>query len=346
MPKFAFGFRENPTTAAYRNPAMGGSRVALEGNPIRAVSFFSGCGGLDLGILGGFKYLGELYPALPFEIIAAYDNDARAVDTYKLNITDHAEACDLVEADIASFPAADVLLGGFPCQDFSTSGPKVGLEGKRGRLYRVMIEYMKAHRPKLVVGENVPGLERLQDGKILETILSDLTETGYRFKVWNLTCPDYGLPQSRRRLILVGVRDDLPMHPIAPEPTHFMSYRSIDDAIKDLESVTDESVTNQSQYFVATAATAGGGQGDHVSKRGELAYTVRANAKARIHFHYSLPRRLTVRECARLQSFPDEFVFPHAAMNNMTQIGNAVPPIVGHHVGRSLVAYFRKFNLV
>jgi DNA (cytosine-5)-methyltransferase 1 len=120
-----------------------------------------------------------------------------------------------------------------------------------------------------------------------------------------------------------------------------MGHRAIDDALDDLMPITDETVTNQSQYFVATAATKGGGQGDHVSKRGQLAYTVRANAKARIHFHYELPRRLTVRECARLQSFPDHFVFPHSAMNAMTQIGNAVPPIVGYRVAESLLAYFR-----
>ena len=125
-----------------------------------------------------------------------------------------------------------------------------------------------------------------------------------------------------------------------------MGYRSIDAAIDDLKHITDETITNQSQYFVATAATAGAGQGDQISRRGEIAYTVRANAKARIHFHYELPRRLTVRECARLQSFPDEFVFPHSAMNNMLQIGNAVPPIVAHHVGRSIVEFIEKINQI
>jgi DNA (cytosine-5)-methyltransferase 1 len=342
MPQFAFGFRDNPATATYRNPHIGPSPIQFDGPPIRALSMFAGCGGLDLGVLGGFNYLGEHYPALPFEISAAYDIDERAVETYRLNLGGNAEVKDLVDTEPASLPAADVLFGGFPCQDFSTSGPKQGLEGKRGRLYRVLIDYMNAHRPKLVVGENVPGLAKLHNGVILKTILSEFGRAGYRFKVWDLVCPDFGLPQSRRRLILVGVRNDLPGHPVAPVPTHFMAHRSIDDAIDDLIPVSDESITNQSQYFVALAATAGGGQGDHVSQRGELAYTVRANAKARIHFHYELPRRLTVRECARLQSFPDEFVFPHSAMNNMTQIGNAVPPILGNHVGRSLVRYLRE----
>ena len=340
VPEFAFGFRDNPITAQYRNPALGPSAVVLNEKPTRVVSLFSGCGGFDLGLLGGFKYLGEIYDALPFRIDGAYDIDQRAIETYRLNIAADARVADLVDLDPAEIAKCDLLLGGFPCQDFSTSGPKVGLEGKRGRLYRVMASYMKEHQPRVVVAENVIGLARLHEGRILQTILAEFRDAGYRFKVWDLVCPDYGLPQSRRRLFLVGVRDDLDGQPTAPQATHLFSHRSIDDAIEDLKNITDESITNQSQYFVATAATAGGGQGDHISQRGRLAYTVRANAKARIHFHYELERRLTVRECARLQSFPDEFVFPHSAMNNMSQIGNAVPPIVAHQVGTSILKYF------
>jgi DNA (cytosine-5)-methyltransferase 1 len=344
QPKFDFGFRDNPSVAQFRNPLVGPSSVRLVEPPVSAVSLFAGCGGLDFGLLGGFSYLGSRYRALPFEIQCAYDIDERAIDTYLLNIGDHAEVRDLVETDPRELPPAELLLGGFPCQDFSTSGSKEGLEGKRGRLYRVLRDYVEVHRPKMFIAENVPGLARLHGGVILDTIVREFTECGYRVKVWNLVCPDFGLPQSRRRLFVVGVRRDLPAHPQPPQPTHFMAHRSVDDAIDDLMHVTDESIPNQSQYFVATAATAGGGQGDHVSKRGQLAYTVRANAKARIHFHYELPRRLTVRECARLQSFPDEFVFPHSAMNNMMQIGNAVPPIVAHHVGESIWSYFQSLR--
>jgi DNA (cytosine-5)-methyltransferase 1 len=339
MPKFAHGFRENPVTEAYRNPLIGPSAVEFTQPPVTAVSFFAGCGGLDFGLLGGFQYLDELYTALPFDIKAAYDIDAKAIETYKLNISDHAEVRDLVNSKPQDLPHAEILLGGFPCQDFSSCGPKQGLDGTRGRLYRVLIDYMKVHRPLIAVGENVPHLKKMHGGTVLDTIVRELGDIGYRVKVWDLLCPDYGLPQSRRRLFIVCVRDDLPGHPKAPVPSHFMNHRPIEAGIDDLKPITDESVVNQSQYFVATAATAGGGQGDHVSKKGEIAFTVRANAKARIHFHYELPRRLTVRECARLQSFPDEFVFPHAAMNAMLQIGNAVPPIVAHHVGRSLLDY-------
>jgi len=344
-PRFSFGFRDNPVTASYRNPLIDSNPFSFNVRPIRTVSLFSGCGGFDLGILGGFKYLDDFYKPLPFEIAGAYDIDPKAIETYKLNIAERAEVCDLAEKNITTLPQSDLLLGGFPCQDFSSSGLKLGLEGERGRLYRVLVEYMRVHQPKVVIGENVPHFGRMHNGKILQTVLKELEATGYKFKVWDIHCPDFGLPQSRRRLFLVGVRNDIEKHLISPAITYFMGYRPIEVAIDDLKHITDETITNQSQYFVATVATAGAGQGDQVSQRGEIAYTVRANAKARIHFHYELPRRLTVRECARLQSFPDEFVFPHSAMNNMLQIGNAVPPIVAHHVGQSVLEFFENTSL-
>lgn len=301
---------------------------------------FAGCGGLDLGFLGGFRIFGTTYPSLPFTIRAAYDIDQKAVETYNLNFGGHGHCVDLTQVRPSELPKARVLIGGFPCQDFSSCGPKKGLEGKRGRLYEVMVSYMLEHQPEVVIGENVPFLERLQDGRIIETILRDFTATGYTFKVWRLPCAAFGLPQSRTRLFLVGVRNDLQGAPIEPSPPLFAQPRFIDDALDDLIPITDESVANQSQYFVATRATAGAGQGDQKCEAGQISYTIRANAKGRIQFHYALDRRLTVRECARLQSFPDEFVFPHATGPNIMQIGNAVAPMIGHAVATSVAAYF------
>lgn len=341
MPVYTHGLRGSPALAGLRHPNTEGA--SLDGGAA-VMSMFCGCGGMDLGFLGGFRFLGEAYSALPFNIVQAMDIDARSIETYRLNIGDHGVVGDLTTIAATELPGARVLIGGFPCQDFSSSGPKVGFSGERGQLYRVMAEYMRAHRPDMVVGENVPHLATLHEGQYLKTILRDFEDEGYNFTVWNLFAPDYGLSQSRRRLFLIGVRKDLGLPPAAPAPTHKLRHRPIEDAIGDLVSVTDESVTNQSQYFVATKATAGGGQGDHVNRRGELAYCIRANAKARIQFHYELERRLTVRECARLQSFPDEFVFPFAAMSSMTQIGNAVPPILAHHVARAVAEHLARLD--
>ncbi len=317
----------------------GGLRMScnLEKRPKNAysvVSLFAGCGGLDLGFLGGFNYLDVSYEALQFRVIEAHDFNEKAIETYRLNIGEHAAVTDLTAIDVARLPSADVLLGGFPCQDFSSSGKKQGLNGSRGQLYTVMTDYMRTHRPKVVVAENVPHLARLADGEYLRTIVNDFEGAGYNFDVWELYAPDYGISQSRRRLIFFGIRKDLGYPPAPPKPTHANQHLPIEHALHDLVGVEDESVTNQSQYFVATRATSGGGQGDHSNVRGKVAYCIRANAKARIQFHYELDRRLTVRECARLQSFPDQFVFPFSAMINMEQIGNAVPPVLAHHVAK------------
>ena len=230
-------------------------------------------------------------------------------------------------------------MGGFPCQDFSSSGSKNGFSGARGQLYQVLTAYMMHHQPRIVIGENVPHLARLNKGVYLTTIIREFEAQGYRFDVWDLYAPDYGLPQSRRRLFLIGVRNDLSGFPQPPVPTYDNNPVTIRDGLADLETITDETVPNQSQYFVATKATAGGGQGDHTNDPKKVAYCIRANARGRIQFHHHLPRRLTVRECARLQSFPDTFVFPFSTQRNLTLIGNAVPPILGHAIGQSIAAF-------
>lgn len=341
-PIFEYGFKDNPNTKMYVNPTLIQSDKTEA--YINVISLFSGCGGLDLGFLGGFTFLNKEYQALPYRIVGAYDIDEKATQTYALNLSNDVTTVDLTNIDIRSLSPANILLGGFPCQDFSSCGHKKGFKGTRGELYTVMKDYMNIHKPEIVVGENVPFLEKLENGMFLRHIIKEFESVGYMFKVWKIYCPDFGLPQSRTRLFLIGVRSDIKSFPKPPTPELFFKYVSIDQAIGDLLEITDESITNQTQYFVATKATKGAGQGDQKSKKGEIAYTVRANTKARVHFHYSLDRRLTVRECARLQSFPDEFVFPHSASQNIIEIGNAVPPIIGHLIAKQIYE-FMKINL-
>jgi DNA (cytosine-5)-methyltransferase 1 len=293
--------------------------------------------------MGGFRFKGARFKPHPFEIVQAYDIDAKCVETYKQNISHNIQLADLSILGAADAPAADVLIGGFPCQDFSSCGPKKGLNSPRGKLYKALSDYMTIHQPLVVVGENVPHLARMNNGEILRTIKEDLEKTGYRVAVWDLYGPNFGIPQNRSRLFLVCVRNDIHGEPVQPKPT-FKSerYRTIDWAIGDLIRITrHETVPNQSQYFVASRAKNGNGQGDETSKRGQPGYTVRANAKSRVQFHYVLERRLTIRECARLQTFPDTFVFPHSATTNIMQIGNAVPPVLAYRVASSIARFLK-----
>ena len=307
------------------------------------VSYFCGCGGLDLGFRGDFRYHDEDYLRLPFSIKAAYDYEPKCVETYNGYFGEgHAFVKDLSKIDVDSIPAAEVLIGGFPCQEFSSCGPLGGLDSERGRLYQTLIAYMNKHRPAIVVGENVINLERMENGLVLETIKNDLANAGYKVEIWKMFAPEYGVPQRRTRLFLICVRNDIyAVHgfPQMPKPTFAGKHRSIEWAIGDLVDVTDESIPNQSQYFGASRAKKGNGQGDESNKKDLPAYTIRANPKSRVQFHYCLERRLTVRECARIQTFPDDLKFIHAKTASVSQIGNAVPPMLAYVVAKSIADY-------
>lgn len=309
---------------------------------ISVVSFFCGCGGLDLGLRGGFIYKNENIKKLPFDILKAYDNDPKCIETYKKNISNSAEVQDLRNFDPSFMPKADLLIGGFPCQDFATCGPRKGLSSDRGKLYLAMIKYMKHHKPMVVIGENVIGLANIEQGEILDIIKNDLEGVGYHVKVWTLFAPDYGVPQRRTRLIIIAVRNDIDGFPADLKKIYSQnSYRTTRWAIEDLkEGNTD--LPNQKQYFKASRAKKGNGQGDEITPADSPAYTIRANAKSRVQFHYELDRRLTVRECARLQTFPDSFVFPFSATTNIMQIGNAVPPLLANKIAKNVYKFMER----
>lgn len=297
------------------------------------VSFFAGCGGLDLGFRGGFLYHDRAYERLPFHVVAAYDNDRKCKRTYDANFELPQTTANLASIDVADVPRADVLLGGFPCQEFSACGPQGGVLSHRGGLFRAMSRYARFHRPKVIVGENVPNLAFINEGKDLETIKHSLNLAGYRVLVWPVSGPKYGVPQFRQRLVIIGVRSDLEGVPQRPAPVADPETYTTSWAIGDLKYVTDDSVPNQNQYFKAGLAKRGHGQGDERNSADSPAYSIRANSRSRVQFHYELPRRLTVRECARLQTFPDTFVFPDEATPSIRQIGNAVPPVLAHAIG-------------
>ncbi len=315
---------------------------------------FAGCGGLDLGFLGGFSFQGIRCQRLPFKIVAAYDHDKRCVETYNQNLGSRynggaplAIKLELEMADVTKLPHAEVLIGGFPCQEFAQCGPRGGLGTKRGKLFQVMVDYLSHHKPLAFVAENVLGLQTMHGGQVLVTIKAAFQATGYRVLLHTLYAPEYGVPQTRTRIFLVGVRKDVLKDPRPPKRTHITEIPTIKWAIDDLRDITDETVSNQSQYFRANKAKKGHGQGDELSIADLPGYTVRANAKSRIQFHYELARRLTVRECARLQTFPDWFTFLFKPTRNMYQIGNAVPPLLGYRIAvpvAGLLRYAFKHN--
>lgn len=309
------------------------------------MSFFAGCGGLDLGFLGGFTFLGKQFARTCFDVVGAYDADHDAVEAYRINIGSHAHIADLSTCDMATLPAADILLGGFPCQEFSQCGPRRGLESERGRLYLAMVDYAITHRPSIIVGENVAGLMYRDSGRALKTICADFAGIGYMPHIWEFHAEEHGVPQARHRIFLIFVRADLDCTNLRM-PAPFETRITARMALQDLLRSDMRKTPNQDQFFRAKKAGRGHGQGDERTPADGPGYTVRANAKSRVQFHYSRPRRLTVRESARLQSFPDTFRFPFAATANMRLVGNAVPPALAHRVAEALQHFLLSQSLL
>ena len=170
----------------------------------KIVSLFSGCGGMDLGFLGGFRFLNKTYPKHNFDIIWANEIDEYAVKTYRHNIGEHIIHGDIWE-HINNIPStADVIIGGFPCQDISINGKGMGIAGKRSGLYKAMLVAVDKIRPKIFIAENVKGLLMKHHQKDLETVLNDFRRLGYLVDYYLLNAADFGVPQTRERVIIIG----------------------------------------------------------------------------------------------------------------------------------------------
>ncbi|QPA30055.1 DNA cytosine methyltransferase [Thermaerobacillus caldiproteolyticus] len=313
------------------------------------LSLFAGCGGLDLGFKGGFTFLGKEYSRNNFDIIWANEINKQAVETYRSYFGDHIICEDIKNIDDSEFPKADIVLGGFPCQDFSLAGKRRGLTVERGRLYLQMKRVIDAVRPKAFVAENVKNLMMMENGLILKTIIDDFKDSGYNVYYHLFHAANYGVPQNRERVIIYGIREDIDIVPKLPLETHSPeNWVTAKEAIDDLwDKLGDPSVPNHSEKDYSKAKFYEGKktQGNMRIQADKIAPTIRAEHHGNIEGHYRTLgdendltnwRRLSVRECARIQSFPDDFVFKSAASAAYKQVGNAVPPVLAWHIARAL----------
>jgi len=258
-------------------------------------------------------------------------------------------------------PDCDVILGGFPCQDFSVIWNRPGINGRRGDLYRHFVRAVIVKRPKAFVAENVKGLLSANKGKAYSQIVSDFMKVGYRIysQVYNFA--EYGVPQIRERLIIVGIRNDIQLSFEKPKPTHGTNasqpYLTAGRALRGVGKVKHNNekmkiaektkkmlelippggnfsnVPKSSPYYVK-------GMISHVYRRlnkEKPAYTIiAAGGGGTWSYHYKEPRPLTNRERARLQTFPDNFAFFGSISDVRRQVGNAVPPEGVRPIAREL----------
>ncbi|RHP89591.1 DNA cytosine methyltransferase [Firmicutes bacterium AM59-13] len=313
---------------------------------------FCGPGGLALGAISARIEDPE------YRIVHkwANDYDASTCDTYRRNIcpdaTESVICGDVRKLDIDSLGEIDALAFGFPCNDFSVVGEQKGFDGVFGPLYSYGVKVLKKYQPLWFLAENVGGLRSANEGKAFEQIKKDLIDTGYRIYPNLYKFEEYGVPQARHRMIIVGIRKDLPYDFKIPSTN---PYANCDVTCKTAIEVppipsyaTNNEETKQSATVVErlkhikpgqNAFTADlpselqlnvkGAKISQIYKRldpTKPAYTVTGSGGGGTHiYHYAEPRALTNRERARLQTFPDNYVFEGSKESVRKQIGMAVP---------------------
>jgi DNA (cytosine-5)-methyltransferase 1 len=314
------------------------------------VSLFSGCGGLDLGFRGDFTVNNKKYPKLNFELTWANDFDERACLTYSKNFSDPiicGDICEILKGNykdpesVKMPERADVILGGFPCQDFSIAGKRKGFDGSRGLLYRSMVETVKRLRPAIFVAENVKGLLSMDNGSAIDTIVKDFADLGYTVVYKLHHAAHFGVPQNRERVIIVGtdMKRGLPKFQY-PKETHTKeNWVTIEEAISDLNYIGEGKMPN---HYWSKAKMFAGTQGNTIVNPKSISPTMRAEHHGNIEWHWNKERRLSAREAARIQTFPDDFIFYPSTSSAYRQIGNAVPPVLGWNIAKEIDKFLNK----
>jgi len=309
---------------------MMGARIPGE---FTVVSLFSGCGGMDVGFLGGFETGGKIYDRLPFKIVWANDLNKAACETYEKNAGHEIHCGDIWKLMDTLPPAADIVIGGFPCQDVSVNGKLAGIGGKKTGLYKAMVEAVSRLKPKMFVAENVKGLFS-DEKKPLLKIEGEFRALGYEVVSKLYLAANYGVPQMRERVFIVGTskKDGIPPF-VHPEPTlkkeHWITAK---DAIGDLEGAPE----SKEDSHTWSRAEVSGEQGNRKLKADRPSATIRAECHGNIQFHYGKTRRLSMREAARIQTFPDAFRFLSGLRETERMVGNAVPPVLAWHIARAV----------
>ena len=298
-----------------------------------AVSLFCGAGGLDIG-----------FDKAGFKTIWANDFNADACATFQSWSKARVVCGDIAKISSDDIPDAEIMLGGFPCQGFSLSGPR-RIDDSRNVLYKEYVRILKAKRPIAFVGENVKGLLTMGGGKIVDAIVEAFHQCGYRIQYKLLNASDYGVPQDRERVIIVGIREDQKCGDfVFPVPEE--GKTTLRDAIGALPSARkcDVCVAPFSSRYMS-----------RYRKRGwdEVSFTIPAMAK-QVALHPSSPdmvkldkdlwqfgergrtRRLSWREAAAIQTFPAELEFAGDLTSKYKQIGNAVPVRLAEKIAMSL----------
>lgn len=320
------------------------------------VSFFAGAGGLDLG----FEKAG-------MNVVWANEYDKDIWETYEKN--HHNTFLDkrsIVEIDSDEVPECDGIIGGPPCQSWSEAGALRGINDKRGKLFYDFIRILEAKQPKFFLAENVSGMLLERHSDALKNIKRMFQNAGYNLSFKLLNASDFDVPQDRKRVFFVGIRKDLDFTFDFPSP--LKQKVNLENAIGDLKDsalpAKEGNKTNGEDCLVANHEYMVGGfssmymSRNRVRSWNEQSFTIQAggrhaplhpqapkmkfieqNVRTFVPGHERLYRRLSVRECARIQTFPNDFVFYYNQISaGYKMIGNAVPVNLAKHIALSIKA--------
>ena len=321
------------------------------------ISLFSGAGGFDLG----FKKAG-------FNIIWANEYDKTIWETYEKNHNTPLDHRDIRNISSDEIPECDGIIGGPPCQSWSEAGSQRGIEDTRGKLFYEFIRILKDKQPMFFVAENVSGMLANLHKEAVNNIINHFENTGYNITVNLVNAADYEVPQDRKRVFYIGFRKDLKINYMFPNPKE--RKITLKDVIWDLKDTAikakEKNKTNSDLCVVPNHEYMNGGfstiymSRNRVRSWNEQSFTIQAGGRhAPIHPQApkmlfveknkrifvpgkeELYRRLSVRECARIQTFPDNFKFYYEDIaDGYKMVGNAVPVTLAFYVAKSIISIF------
>ena len=315
------------------------------GRKLKVASLFCGCGGTDVGMQGDFDYLGKHYASNNVQIVYANDIEKAACKIFADNFDVTPDNRDIREIKSDDLPEFDILTGGFPCQSFSivAQNPKrLGIKDEKGMLFFEMCRILRDRQPKCFIAENVKGIMTANKGEAFPLIIKEFQDSGYDVKYQIVKAVEYGVPQKRERVIIVGFRKDLGIEfnfpaPVSTNPEDYVP----------LKKVIDHSVDEK--YFFSQKAVDGMMKNRESMNKGraqdvnEPCKTVGAHL-AKVSLNSTDPvlmegeryRRFTPREVARIQSFPDKFILSETEAAQYRALGNAIPPVMFWYIMRSV----------
>ncbi len=330
------------------------------------ISLFSGCGGLDLG----FKKAG-------FNIAIANEYDKNIFETFKSNHKDtyllEKDIRDIQKEDIKPFilDEVDGIIGGPPCQSWSCGGSLRGIEDARGQLFYEYIRILKEFRPKFFLAENVSGMLAKRHSTSVKNFIKMFEDANYNISFTLVNAKDYGVAEERKRVFYIGFRKDLNINFVFPKGSTFDDNKklTLKDVIWDLQDTAlpanpknhhNPNAINNNEYYIGSFSSIFMSR-NRVKAWNEQAFTVQASGRqcqlhpkapkmqkyAKDDFRFAngyehLYRRMTIREIARIQGFPDSFKFIYKNINNAYKmIGNAVPVNLAYEIALAIKLFLK-----